>query len=45
LLERDAMFTERLKEEAQRLEMNIIQVDSTVTEDEVAGRVAELFGL
>ena len=45
LLERDAMFTERLEEEAQRLDMNIIQVNSTVTEDEVAGRVAELFGL
>jgi cytidylate kinase len=45
LIERDAMFTERLKEEAQRLEMNIIEVDSTVTEDEVAGRVAELFRL
>ena len=45
LLERDAMFTDRLKEEAQRLEMNIIQVDLTVTEDEVTGRVAELFRL
>ena len=45
LLERDAMFTEHLTEEAQRLDVNIIQVDSTVTEDEVAGRVAELFGL
>jgi len=45
LLERDAMFTERLKEEAQRLDLNLIQVDATVTEDELAGRVAELFGL
>ncbi len=45
LLERDAMFTQRLKQEAQRLEMNIIEVDSTITEDEVAGRVAEMFGL
>ena len=39
------MFTERLKEEAERLDLNIIRVDSTVTEDEVAGRVVELFGL
>lgn len=45
LLERDAMFTQRLKQEAQDLEMNIIEVDSTITEDEVAGRVAEMFGL
>ena len=45
LLERDAMFTDGLKEEAQRLEMNIIQVDLTVSEDEVTGRVAELFRL
>ena len=45
LLERDAMFTERLTEQAERLEMNIIQVDSTLTEDELAGRVAELFRL
>ena len=45
LLDRDAMFTERVKEEAQRLDMNIIQVNSTLTEDEMAGRVAELFGL
>ena len=45
LLERDAMFTDSLKEEAQRLEMNIIQVDLTVSEDEVTGRVAELFRL
>jgi cytidylate kinase len=44
-VERDAMFTDRLKEEAQRLEMNIIQVDSTLTENEVTGRVAELFRL
>jgi len=45
LLERDAMFTDRLKDEAQRLELNIIEVDSTLTDDEVTGRVAELFRL
>ena len=45
LLERDAMFTQGLYEEAQRLELNTIQVDSTMTVDDVAGRVAETFGL
>ena len=45
LLERDAMFTDRLKDEAQRLELNIIEVDSTLTDDEVTGRVGELFRL
>lgn len=45
LLERDAMFTDRLYEEAQRLGLNTIAVDSTMTEDELAGRVARAFGL
>jgi 2-phosphoglycerate kinase len=45
LLERDAMFTERLYEEAQRLELNVIEVDTTMTVDDLVGRVAEAFGL
>ena len=45
LLERDAMFTQRLYEEAQRLELKTIEVDSTMTVDELARRVAEALGL
>lgn len=45
LLERDRMFTQRLYEEAQRLGLNTIEVDPTMTIDELAGRVAEAFGL
>lgn len=45
LIERDAMFTQRLYEEAQRLELNTIAVDSTMTVDELAGEVTKAFGL
>lgn len=45
VLERDAMFTERLYHEAQRLRLNTIKVDVGITESELAGRVAEAFGL
>ena len=45
LLERDRMFTERLREEAQRLELRVIEVDGTVTEDGLAELVTEAFGL
>jgi 2-phosphoglycerate kinase len=45
LLERDRMFTERLYEEAKRLELRVIEVDTTMTEDELAERVTEAFGL
>lgn len=45
LLERDAMFTDRLYEEAQRLGLNTIKVDPTMTVDELAGRVAEALEL
>ena len=45
LLERDAMFTNRLYEEAQRLGLNTIEIDSTMTIDELAGRVSETLGL
>ncbi len=45
LLERDAMFTHRLYEEAQRLELKTIDVDFTLTVDELTLRVAEALGL
>jgi hypothetical protein len=45
LLERDAMFTRRLREEAQRLGLKTLEVDSTMTVDDLAGRVSEAFGL
>ncbi len=45
LLERDRMFTARLGEQARRLRLNGIDVDATMTEDDLAGRVARSFGL
>ena len=45
LLERDAMFTQRLHQEARRLGLKTIAVDSSITVDELAGRVAEALGL
>lgn len=45
LLERDRMFTARLFEEAKRLELRVIAVDTTMTEDDLAERVTEAFGL
>ena len=45
LLERDAMFTTRLREEATGLGLPVIDVDPTVTEDDLTGRIARAFGL
>jgi len=45
LLERDRMFTDALREETARLEMAAIEVDATMTEDDLAKRVTEVFGL
>jgi 2-phosphoglycerate kinase len=45
LLERDRMFTDRLREETKRLELPAIEVDTTMTEDDLAERVKEAFGL
>jgi 2-phosphoglycerate kinase len=45
LLERDRMFTELLNVETKRLELPAIEIDTTMTEDDLTGRVAELFGL
>jgi len=45
LLERDRMFTDTLREETARLGLHAVEVETTKTEDELAGRVAEMFGL
>jgi hypothetical protein len=45
LLERDRMFTDRLCEEVKRLELCVIEVSTAMTEDDLAGRVTEAFGL
>jgi 2-phosphoglycerate kinase len=45
LLERDQMFTERLRRETERLGLPVIELDTTLTEDDVAQRVMEVFGL
>ena len=45
LLERDRLFTDQLREEAGRLVLPVIEVDATVTEDALVGRVADAFGL
>ncbi len=45
LLERDRMFTERLCSEAERLGLPVIEVDTTMTEDDLAERVAEALEL
>jgi 2-phosphoglycerate kinase len=45
LLQRDAMFTQQLYEEAQGLGLNTINVDPTMTVDDLTGRVAEALGL
>jgi hypothetical protein len=45
LLERDQMFTERIKEEAERSELRVIEVDTTRTEDDLDERVTAAFGL
>jgi 2-phosphoglycerate kinase len=45
LLERDRMFTARLDEETRRLELRVIEVDTTMTEDDLAERVTEALRL
>jgi 2-phosphoglycerate kinase len=45
LLERDRLFTERLREQTRRLGLRAISVDTAMTHDELAGQVAEAFGL
>ncbi|MGP3971319.1 hypothetical protein [Streptomyces sp. 6N223] len=45
IAERDRMFVERLREETARLELRAIEVGTGMTEDDLAGRVTEAFGL
>jgi hypothetical protein len=45
LLDRDAMFTERLRDETSRLGLRAIEVDTAVAEDELDRRVREVLGL
>jgi hypothetical protein len=45
LLERDRMFTGRLCGEARRLGLRVIEAGTTMTEDDLAGRVTEALGL
>lgn len=45
LLERDRMFTERLAEETKALGLQVVEVDTTMTEDSLAGQVARAFQL
>jgi 2-phosphoglycerate kinase len=45
LLTRDRLFTERLCNETQRLGLHGIEIDTTMTEDDLAERVTKWFGL
>ena len=45
LLERDRMFTDRLREDATSLGLRIIEVDTAMAEGGLTDRVAEAFGL
>lgn len=45
LLERDQMFTERLREDTRRLGLAAVTVDTTTTENDLTAHVTELFGL
>jgi hypothetical protein len=45
LLERDHLFTERVRVEAYQLNQNVIEVDGGLTEDDLTDRVAAAFGL
>lgn len=45
LLERDRMFTDILRDETARLELPAVEVDVTLTEDNLVQRVTEILGL
>jgi hypothetical protein len=45
LLERDRMFTGRLRQEAHCLGLPVIEISTAMTEDDLARRVTEAFGL
>jgi len=44
LLERDRMFTDRLRDETKRLGLTAIEVDPAMTEDELVRQVTQAFG-
>jgi 2-phosphoglycerate kinase len=45
LLERDRLFTDMLRRETERLDVPVIEVDTTMTEDDLTRRVTEIFEL
>ena len=45
LVERDRMFTDRLRQEADRLGLPVIEISTAMTEDGLARRITEVFGL
>ena len=45
LLERDRMFTDRLRRDLQHLGLPAIEIDTAITEDDLARRITEVFGL
>jgi hypothetical protein len=45
LLDRDRMFTGRLRAEAKSLDLHVIEVDTTMTEDDLVAQVAAAFRL
>jgi hypothetical protein len=45
LLERDRLFSNRLREEAGDLGLRVVDVDTGTTEAELAAQVGEAFGL
>jgi hypothetical protein len=45
LLERDRLFTERLRDETKRLALSATLVDGTLTEDDLAARIGDTLGL
>jgi len=44
LLERDRMFTDRLRQDTTRLGLRAIEVDAALTEDDLADRIAKAWG-
>ncbi|GAB1646132.1 hypothetical protein KRMM14A1259_65550 [Krasilnikovia sp. MM14-A1259] len=45
LLARDRMFTDGLREQTRRMGLPVVEVDGTLSEDDLADRVARAFGL
>ena len=45
LLQRDQMFTERLRRDVEQVGLPAIEIDTTMAEEDVARRVAAGFGL